>query len=223
MSERVRSIEGAAGIAGASLFTVGWFAGGFAQAPSYSWSKQEISDLGSITARHAWVWNLSDSLSGALIAVFAFALFQYMGPNRPGRLCALLVGIIGVGGMFDGVLREDCPLSTSAACQRLRDGPGLSWHHQAHDVESVLVGLAVLAAPFAMAKALSALRAYCLLTGITMVAATALYVALYGQQGGGIAQRFIAVMLMSWVAVLGIWILDRTPSTEVSSRISNRS
>jgi len=219
MTKRMSSIGAAAGIIGAGLFTVGWVAGELVQPPSYSYSRQEISDLGAITAQHAWVWNPADSISGVLIAVFAFTLFQYMGPNRAGRLCALLVGIVGVGGMLDGVLREDCPLSTSAACQRLRDGPGLSWHHQAHDLESVLVGVAVLAAPFAMAKALqwlsalSVMRAYCLLTGITMAAATVLYVVLYGHQGGGIAQRFIVTVFMGWVAVLGIWILGREAST----------
>jgi hypothetical protein len=149
-----------------------------------------------------------------------------MGPNRAGRLCALLVGIVGVGGMLDGILREDCPLSTSVACRGLRDGPGLSWHHQAHDLESVLVGIAVLAAPFAMAKALpwlsalSALRAYCLMTGITMVGATVLYTSLYGHQGGGIAQRFIAAIFMGWVAVLGIWILSTSRRREALARSS---
>ncbi len=229
MSRRMGSIGGVAGVAGACIFTVGWVAGGIAQTSSYSWPRQEISDLGALTAQHAWVWNLADSLSGALIAVLAFTLFLYAGADRAGRLGALLVGIVGVGGMFDGILREDCPLSTSAACQGLRDGPGLSWHHQAHNLESVLVGVAMLAAPFAIAKALPrlsappVLRAYCLATGVTSIAGTVLYVRLYGHQGGGIAQRFLAVIFMAWVAVLGIWMLDRAPRLRPSRQSPNRS
>jgi uncharacterized membrane protein YdjX (TVP38/TMEM64 family) len=66
------------------------------------------------------------------------------------------------------------------------------------------------------------LRAYCLATGVISIAGTVLYVRLYGHQGGGIAQRFLAVVFMVWVAVLGIWMLDRT-STEAESPIPNRS
>lgn len=209
-----------AGIAGSILFTAGWIAGGLVQPASYSWSSQEISDLGALTAQHAWVWNLADSLSGALIAVFAAGLYSLVGSSRWGRIAAVLIGIVGVGGVLDGLLRENCPLSTSHACQQLRDGPGLSWHHQAHDIESVTVFVAIIFAPFMLAMALRrvdqlpGLRAYTLATGVALVAATAVYAALYGQQGGGIAQRLLAVAFMTWIFVLAACIRKEVGSDQ---------
>jgi hypothetical membrane protein len=209
-----------AGIAGALLITCGWIVGGLVQGAGYSWSSQEISDLGALTARHAWVWNLADSLSGALILIFAVGLFPIVRASRAGRIGAVLIGVVGVGSVIDGIFREDCPLSTSAACQRLQDGPGLSWHHQAHDIESVVVVLAMLAAPFVLAKALRrteglrGLRPYSLATGAALVAATVLYVFLYGDAGGGIAQRLVALVFMAWIAVLSISVLKVRPLTD---------
>lgn len=210
--DRVR-LGAAAGVGGALLFTCGWIVGGLVQPADYSWSRQEISDLGALTAQHAWVWNMADSVSGVLILVFAVGLFPLVRTSRAGRIGAVLIGIVGLGSVLDGILREDCPLSTSNACQQLRDGPGLSWHHQAHDIESVLVFLAILAAPFVMARAIKAvqrlrgLRAYTLATGFLQIGVTVAYAFLYGEAGGGIAQRLLAVAFMAWIAVLAIWML----------------
>lgn len=202
-----------AGIAGALLITCGWIVAGLVQGNRYSWSSQEISDLGALTAQHAWVWNLADSLSGFLILVFAVGLFPLVRSSRAGRIGAVLIGVVGAGGVIDGILREDCPLSTSAACQRLQDGPGLSWHHQAHDIESVLVVVAMLAAPFALAKAmrrvedLAGLRTCTLVIGAALVAVTVAYLLLYGNPGAGIAQRLLAFLFMAWIAILSIAVL----------------
>lgn len=206
-----------AGIAGALLITCGWIIGGLVQGAGYSWSSQEISDLGALTARHAWVWNLADSLSGLLILIFAVGLFPIVRSSRAGRIGAVLIGVVGAGSVIDGIFREDCPLSTSDACQRLQDGPGLSWHHQAHDIESVVVVLAMLAAPFVLAKAfrrteeLRGLRSYTLATAAVLVVATVLYVFLYGDAGAGIAQRAAVLVFMAWIAVLSISVLKAAP------------
>jgi len=208
--DRVR-LGSAAGLSGALLFTLGWIAGGLLQPATYSWTRQEISDLGALTAEHAWVWNLADSLSGVLILIFAVGLFPLVRSSKAGKAGAILIGAVGVGGVLDGLLREDCPLSTSEACQRLQDGPGLSWHHEAHNVESVLVFLAILAAPFAIAKAaagverLRGLRTYSQATGLLQVLAAVSYAFLYGEAGGGVAQRVLATAFMAWVAVLAVW------------------
>ncbi len=205
-----------AGIIGAILFTGGWIIAGLVQPHSYRWSSQEISDLGALTARHAWVWNLSDSLSGGLIALLAVSLFGIAGANQAGRIGALLIGVIGVGSVLDGVLREDCPLSTSARCQRLRQHPGLSWHHQAHDIESVVVAVAALVAPFVMARAFSqltfsrALRDYSSASGALLLALGGVYADLYGQAGGGIVQRLLVIVCMAWIAVVATWALKQS-------------
>jgi hypothetical membrane protein len=209
-----------AGIGGVLACTIGWILGGLLQSDGYSWSRQEISDLGALTAQHARAWNLADSLSGVLLLIFAFGLYALVGAGRAGRIGAGLVGVVGVGSVLDGLVREDCPLSTSEACQRLQDGPGLSWHHQAHDVESVIVFAAVLAAPFFLARAFAAveslrgLRPYTLATGIALAVTAVAYVLLYGEAGGGIAQRALILVFMAWVLVLSIRMLGERAATE---------
>lgn len=205
-----------AGIGGALLITVGWIIGGLLQGSGYSWSQQEISDLGALTAKSAWVWNLADSLSGLLLLIFAFGLFAVVRSSRAGRIGAGLVAVVGAGSVIDGLLREDCPLSTSEACQRLQDGPGLSWHHQAHDIESVIVFLAMIAAPFVLGTAfhsidgLRQLRRGSIATGTLMVVAAVAYAFLYGNPGGGIAQRLLVVVFMAWIAALSVTMLRLT-------------
>lgn len=219
-----------AGIGSALSMTLGWVIAGLVQGSGYSWSRQEISDLGALTAQHPWVWNLADSLSGLLLLIFAFGLFPIVRSSRAGRTGVALIAVVGAGSVIDGILREDCPLSTSQACQRLQDGPGLSWHHQAHDIESVLVVVAMLAAPFFMANGLGkieelrGLRPYAVVTGIALVAATAAYVLLYGDFGAGIAQRLLALVFMAWIAVLAISVLRATSADRtLGSRIPHGS
>jgi len=212
-----------AGIGGAVLITFGWIVGGLVQGAGYSWSQQEISDLGALTAQHPWVWNLADSASGLLILIFAFGLLAVVRSSRAGRIGAGLIAVVGLGSVIDGVLREDCALSTSEACQRLQDDPGLSWHHQVHDIESVIVVAALLAAPFVLAKAFRqfdafrGLRGYSLATGVAAVAATVAYLPLYGDPGGGIAQRVLILISMAWIAVISISMLRWSRAIPTSS------
>lgn len=213
-ADRKLRMSAIAGLLAASLMTAGWIVAGLLQPTSYNWGAQEISDLGALTARHAWVWNLADSLSGFFLVLFAFGVYSVLGTSRAGRLGALLIGVVGLGSMLDGTLREDCPLSTSTACQRLQDGPGLSWHHQAHDIESVLVFSAMLLAPFVLARAFgksrrtSRFRVYSRLTGFALIATTAAYLTLYGENGGGIAQRLIALLFIAWIGVVAVLLLQ---------------
>ncbi len=202
-----------AGLGGAVVMTAGWIVGGRVQGGGYDWVSQEISDLGALTARHAWVWNLADSVAGALVAVFAVGLFSALRPSRAGRRGAVLIGVFGVGSVIDGLLREDCPLSTSRACQQLQDGPGLSWHHIAHDVESVIVATAMIVAPFLLARAFRRLgedgspRTWSLATGIAVVVGFGVYLIRIGDPGAGIAQRLALTAYLLWIAVLSVWLL----------------
>jgi hypothetical membrane protein len=194
--------------------TLGWIAAGALQGSGYSWSRQEISDLGALTAQHPWVWNLADSLSGLLILIFAVGLFRLVQSNRAGRIGVGLIGVVGAGSFLDGILREDCPLSTSEACQRLQDGAGLSWHHQAHNIESVIVVVAMIAAPFFLGRAIRSVDGLENLyrpsvgAGALLVIATVAYLFLYGNPGAGIAQRLLALTFMAWIAAISIAILN---------------
>jgi hypothetical protein len=79
----------------------------------------------------------------------------------------------------------------------------------------VIVFLAILAAPFAIARAaarleeLRGLRPYSLAAGIVQLGAVAAYAAFYGETGGGIAQRLLALTFMAWIAMFAAQTLRR--------------
>lgn len=200
-----------AGLAAVGVWTVGWVLAGLIQGGSYDWASQEISDLGALTARHAWVWNLADSLGGALICVFALGILAVGGGSRAGRVGAVALFAIGVGSVVDGLAREDCPLSTSSACQGLRNGPGLSWHHQVHDVESAVVAVAPAVAPLSLAplfarRGATRLRLVSLAGGTVIALAFAAYLVLRGGAGAGIAQRLAILAFCAWLLAASVWI-----------------
>jgi hypothetical protein len=116
---RVAAISGLLAVV---FMTTGWIVAGLLQPASYNWSAQEISDLGALTARHALVWNAADSLAGLLLVAFAVGVFPLFRAGRWSRFAVTSIGVVGIGSVLDGLLREDCPLSTSGACQRLQDG-----------------------------------------------------------------------------------------------------
>ena len=210
MSPNLKRLLALAGMAAPIVLTFGWIIAGLIQGDAYSVSSQEISDLGALTADHAWFWNAATCISGALVVAFAFGLEAELGKLRSGLFGAVLIGVVGAGSFLDGLVREDCPLSTSDSCQALRDGPGLSWHHQAHDIESLIVGLASLLAPFVLARAFarlpawSDLRAVSLIVGGTMVAVLLAYIALYGESGGGVMQRLLLSVFLLWMFVIAL-------------------
>lgn len=212
LTETRARVAAVSGLLAVVVMTAGWIVAGLLQPASYNWSAQEISDLGALTAQHAWVWNTADSLAGLLLVAFAVGVFPLFRAGRPGRFAVTSIGLVGIGSMLDGLLREDCPLSTSEACQRLQDGPGLSWHHQVHDIESVIVVAAMLVGPFMLARAfrrvdrLSGLRIYSLGTGGAMALFVVAYLLLYGDDGAGLAQRALVILYLAWIAALAILI-----------------
>lgn len=217
----------ACGIVGQLVLTAGWLLGGALQPASYDLARQEISDLGALTAAHAWVWNAADSISGLLTALFAAGLFAAFGGQRRAQFGALLIGVVGIGDVLDGLLREDCPVSTSPACQALRDGPGLSWHHQVHDVESAIVAVAAAVAPFVLARAFardeswrSAAR-WTRAAGMLIVVALGIYLVREGHAGAGVAQRVFAMTFATWAAALAIklWHLATRPRAGVVATV----
>ena len=123
-----------AGICGLLAFVtmnIGWIAGGFAQPSAYSFANDDISDLGSLRANDAWVYNqLGANLTGVLIVVFAIGLWIALSPSILGRIGAGVLAVGGVGSFLDGFFRLDCRGSTQPAQttpgirRRTRSSPG---------------------------------------------------------------------------------------------------
>ncbi len=214
MSNRWLRWLAACGIAGQALFFLSWFVAQFFEHDSYSIMRDFTSDLGALTAAHPLPYNLGTSVSGLLTAAFAIAVYAVFRGSLPGRIGAACIAVNGVGTFLDGILREDCS-PRLASCKALDASQGFSWHHQAHDIETLFTALAAIAAPFLLAVAFRRVPAwsrfwkYLLAIGIADIAILIPFLitaSQAGQPGAGLLARIIETVATAWFAVLGWWI-----------------
>jgi hypothetical protein len=139
-----------AGICGLVAFVtvnVGWIAGGLAQPAAFSSARDDISDLGAVTADSAWLYNqIGANLTGLLVIAVALGLWRALSPDLLGRLGVGALFVAGLGSFLDGFFRLDCR-GIDAACTNH------SWHSHAHKIESGFTGAATLAAPLGLGLA----------------------------------------------------------------------
>ena len=65
-------IAGICGLASFVTVNIGWIAGGLAQPDAYSVARDDISDLGAVTASSSWIYNrIGANLTGLLVVVLA--------------------------------------------------------------------------------------------------------------------------------------------------------
>lgn len=145
-------VAGVCGLLALVTATVGWVEGGLAQPGSYSPGRDDISDLGAVTANSAWIYNqVGANLTGVLVAVLAVGLWRALSPDLLGRLGAAALFVAGTGSFLDGLFRLDCR-GIDAACTND------SWHSHAHKLESAITAAAILLAPLVSAFAFRRIR-----------------------------------------------------------------
>jgi Protein of unknown function (DUF998) len=198
----------AAGICGLLAFVtfnVGWIAGGLAQPDSYSFADDDISDLGAMTAKSAWLYNhVGANLTGLLIIGLALGLWRALSPDVLGRLGAGALAIAGVGAFLDGFLRLDCR-GIDAACTND------SWHSQAHRIESGVTGAATLIAPVILAIAFRRIPAWrdSWLPSLATIPVTLLVSIAFSLIGDGAATRAATVLVFVWMAFVSVRLIQK--------------
>ena len=116
--------------------------------------------------------------------------------------------IAGMGIAAAGLARNDCS-SELLACAVRVDAGEVSWHHKLHDTVSLVVFLALIAAPLVVARAFGRdiswrpLRTYSIVTGLFGFVLLVLYVVEAGGPSNGIMQRVFVSVLFVWIAVAG--------------------
>jgi hypothetical membrane protein len=191
------------GIAALFVSTLGWVTGGLAQPAAYSSARDDISDLGAMTANNPWLYNqIGANLAGLLVLVLAVGLWQALSPDLLGRLAVAALFVVGAGGVLDGLFRLDCR-GIDAAC--MND----SWHSHAHKVESAISAVALLLAPVLFAFAFRRKPAWHGAWLPTLLTLPAIIVAnvVVSAVGDGAATRAGTVVAFSWIAFVGAWLL----------------
>jgi hypothetical membrane protein len=197
------ALAGACGLLAFVTFNAGWIAGDLAQPPAFSPTRDDISDLGALTASSPWLYNeVAANISGLLIVALGIGLWRALGPSRIGRFGAAAVIAMGVGTFLDGIFRLDCQ-GIDAGCSND------SWHSHAHKIESALtVGatfLALLVLAFAFRRLAESRGAW-----LPMLAALPTVFAanvLFSPFGPGAATRAGSVVVFAAIAFLGLRLL----------------
>jgi hypothetical protein len=190
---------------------LGWILGALAQPPAYSSARDDISDLGAMTADSAWLYNqLGENLTGLLLIAFASGLWRALSPSMLGRVGALAIALMGAGGFVTGIFRLDCR-GIDAGCEND------SWHAQAHKTASGITSASFLLAPLILAFAFRRIPEWREAWLPTLATVPALLVAnvVFSVWGDGAATRAGTVVGFIWIAYLALCLLRKGERDEV--------
>lgn len=217
----------ACGVMGSTGFIVLWLAAGLWER-RYNTARQDISDFGALTATHPDIYNTGVCVVGVLLVVLAIGVIAAGGRSRAWNAGSFALLSFGACQFLDGVFREDCSPSGDPACRRALDAGALSWHHSAHDIESVVWFASMVAAMILLALAFRARPRWRSLAlpsaGLAIVAAAAiiwylwLYVAHDGSAYGGVLERISTAAGFTWTGAVAVrlWSVAGPPDAETS-------
>ena len=191
---------GVCGLLAPVTLSVGWIAGALAQPEAYSSADDDTSDLGAVTANHAWIYNqVGDNLTGILVFLLGLGLWQALRPSVLGRVGAGAVMLTGLTAFLDGIFRLDCR-GIDAGCSND------SWHSSAHKMNNRFTVAATIAAPFILAFAFRRIREWrsAWLPTLAAVPASVVCGVLFSFLGDGAAVRATTITWFLWLAFIAV-------------------
>jgi hypothetical protein len=118
-----------------------------------------VSDLGARTMPGWWFYTAADVVAGIGTVLFAAAVIplwrRLERRSRPAVLGAFCLLLSGAGTFADGLLREPCPETLSAACKARLDAGAGGWIQLAHEIESSFTPIVTVLAVVLIAYALT--------------------------------------------------------------------
>jgi Protein of unknown function (DUF998) len=208
--QRGQGLPAICGLLAGPVLLVATVAGALAQPDEFSIVDHANSDLSADTADSPWLSNqLGSNLPGLLLLVFAIGLWRSLERHRSARIGSILVAIAGVGVFLTGFFRLDCR-QIDPGCE------DSSRHAVAHNTVAGLTILALVLAPFVLARALKLTLRWrdlwvpTLAFGIgTIVAAVA-----GSAVGEGLGSLLAVLVWFIWIAVLAIRMLRLAAPTD---------
>jgi hypothetical membrane protein len=185
------------------LFLAALFLAQALQRNGYKPSRNDISDLGALTADHPWVLLVPEAVAGVVSVAFALLVLRpAVGGLGPWLLASSLVGLDDVS---DALFRLDCRRVDPGCTDDVRTA---SWHAQVHEVVGLLAVVATVLALLALAHRLRGLEQWAdlarplVLVTAAFTAAMVVYAVRASRPGGGIAQRVAVLLVVASFAVL---------------------
>jgi hypothetical membrane protein len=207
-----RRLAGTSAVAGPIVFTGAWLVAWPVQ-DEYSPRHEDISALAALDAERPWIMIAGFLALGLGITLLGLGLRLGLPRALAGGLSALigalLVTVAGIGLVVAGLARNDCSTEL-AACEAKVDAGDLSWHHNVHDLASLVIFVALIAAQLVLARAFRQdarwqdLRTYSMVSGGLSFALLVLYGSEAIGDSNGLVQRVFTAVPFVWVAVLGL-------------------
>lgn len=194
-------------------FVAAWIVAGALES-GYSGVDEYVSELGARGAAHAWIIDVGFVLLGVAVACLGLALRAVLPRRRASLVAAILFGIFGITFALNAAFRLDCAISVNHACEAASRAGDLSWHHYTHMWLGLVNELAIVATPFALARALwpSAPGALALLAGKGGLALGILATVLSHADAiaDGLAQRFELGLVHVWILIVAVGLVHAT-------------
>ena len=208
-------------VMGPIAFTIAWIVSEVLQ-DGYSPRQDYISELAALDARYTWIMITGFLLLGVGTVALGIGLAGAV-EGGLARIGSILVALAGVGIIVAGLARVDCRSRLDACAARI-DAGDVSWHSATHELVSLVVFLALVAAPLVLARAFSgdepwrALRAYSITTGVVGLVLLVLLFSGVAGNWSGVVQRVFVTVLLLWIAILGARLirLSRTRPRELA-------
>lgn len=185
------------------LFLVGALVVGELQGSGYDPLRHDISDLGALTAPHAW-WELGpEGVAGAATVAFSLVVLRPV-VSWVGSVL-LAASLMGLDSLSDLAFRLDCMAVERGCTNAARLA---SWQAQVHAGVGLLSSLASVAALLVIARRVRRSPGWEDLSRPTQWGAVALgvlllaYAALEGRDGGGLVERVLVCALIPVFALL---------------------
>ncbi|MGF1427010.1 DUF998 domain-containing protein [Kitasatospora sp. LaBMicrA B282] len=220
-----RSILVWGAVAAQALFTGSWLLGGLAEERGYRVSADGISDLGALTASHPWTVLTAQGIAGALTIAFAiFALGPALagpGGRRPAGAWLVAASPLGLDNIWDVFFRLDCRAADPGCSQSFGSG---SWHAVAHLAISTLTFPIMVITPSVLAVQFRARPAWQGRAGLALAFSPVMFVGvtafmgLHGRDGGGYAERVLALAASTGTVLLALGTRSRTPPSSGRGR-----
>jgi hypothetical protein len=182
----------------------GWLLAGFLERGGYSATRDYISELSAVSARHAWLMDAANAVCGLATVAFASLGFSRAAAPVQGRsLAALAIAFsaLGLDPLADLLFRLDC--RTIDGCSELRQMA--SWHGTVHGIVSVATALVLVLGPYLVARYLRRAAEWSDRAPILILLGVLIDVAALGSLlpgYAGLAQRLMLLLGSVWIGVL---------------------
>jgi hypothetical protein len=205
-------LRAACGLVGPAAFTAAWITSTLRQ-QGYSVAEEHLSGLAAPDARDPAIMIGGFLALGACTTAFGSALESALGGRRRAGATPALVRGGGIATIAAGLLRRDRMLLHPAEAL----GGGESWHNHGHDLASLAIYVALIAAPPLLARRLrddprwSVLAPAAVATSAATTALLLLFWSRVVEPWNGIVQRAAVTVPLAAMAAFATQLLREDP------------